>query len=191
MNIDILAIYLTGIAFVFWLGLSVFRQLPGKHSHRIFRYDIFSLIPTWKLFVTPIQNDFHLLYRDRISGLEQAPLTEWKLVSIDNNKNYNNNKLVSAIWNPTKLFDKCKFDLITKLALSTANNIQDQSKLEQTMPYQTILNYIMHLPRNYNNNNYNEEFDTQFMIMITSGVMSEEPPKPVFVSSFHRYHKSH
>lgn len=199
MNIDIFSIYLTGIAFVFWFGLSVFRQLPGKHSRPIFRYDILSLIPTWKLFVTPIENDFHLLYRDRFKGLEESP-TEWKLLEI--NKNYNNNnRFGGAIWNPTKIFDKCKFDLITKLALFTANNTQEPSKLEETGPYQVILNYVMHLPRKYyyddnnNNNNKNknyddddDDFERQFMIMVTNGVLSKEPPRPVFISSFHRYY---
>ena len=133
-------------------------------------------------------------------GLEESP-TEWKLLEI--NKKYNNNRFVGAIWNPTKLFDKCKFDLITKLALSTANNTQDQSKLKETMPYQVILNYVMHLPRKYydddnnNNNNKNknydddndeDDFERQFMIMVTNGILSEEPPRPVFISSFHHYY---
>jgi len=107
-------------------------------------------------------------------------MTEWEMVTLD--KNYS---FIGAIWNPTKLFDKCKFDLITQLALSTAS-VQDLSKLEETMPYQAILNYIMYLPRKYDDI---EEFDTQFMIMITNGVLSEEPPRSIFLSSFHHYHK--
>jgi hypothetical protein len=67
MNVENFAVYGISIAFLFWFGLSVFRQLSGKHSHSIFRYDILSLIPTWKLFVTPIEQDFHLLYRDRFN----------------------------------------------------------------------------------------------------------------------------
>ena len=178
MNIEIFAIYLSGITFLFWFGLSVFRQLPGRNSHFIYRFDILSLIPTWKLFVTPIEKDFHLLYRDRFKDGEK--MTEWEMVTLD--KNY---RFIGAIWNPTKLFDKCKFDLITQLALSTAS-VQDLSKLEETLPYQAILNYIMHLPRKYDDK---EEFDTQFMIMITNGVLSEEPPRSIFLSSFHHYHK--
>src|SRR5712691_4723726 len=171
MNIDIFAIYFTGVAFLFWFGLSVFRHLPDKSTHSIYRFDILSLIPTWKLFVTPVEKDFHLLYRDRFKDGEK--MTEWKMVTLD--KNY---RFIDAIWNPTKQFDKCKFDLITKLALSTAN-VQDPSKLEETMPYQAILNYIMHLPRKYDDK---EEFATQFMIMITNGVLSEEPARSIFLS---------
>lgn len=91
-----------------------------------------------------------------------------------------------AIWNPTQLFDKSKFDLITKLALSTAN-VQDLSKLQETMPYQTILNYVIHLPRKYDDEKI--DFDTQFTIMTTSEIIAEEPPRTLFVSSFHHYHK--
>lgn len=180
MNIEIFAIYLTGITFLFWFALSVFRQLQSRHSHSIYRYDILSLIPTWKLFVTPVEKDFHLLYRDRFKE-EGAKMTEWQLVNT-----YKRYKLLGAVWNPTQLFDKSKFDLITKLALSTAG-VQDLSKLEETMPYQTILNYVMYLPRNYGDEK--KEFETQFMIMTTSGIIDEETPRPLFVSSFHQYHK--
>jgi hypothetical protein len=177
MNTEIFSVYIVAIAFLFWFGLSIFRVLPGKHSHSIFRYDILSLIPTWKLFVTPIEKDFHLLYRDRFKD-EGEKMTDWQLVNP-----YKRYKFPGAIWNPTQLFDKSKFDLITKLALSTAN-VQDLSKLEETMPYQAILNYVMHLPRNY----YDKvEFDTQFQIMISGGIITEEPPRTVFVSSFHHH----
>jgi hypothetical protein len=179
MNTEILSVYIIAIAFLFWFGLSIFRQLPGKHSHPIFRYDFLSLIPIWKLFVSPIEKDFHLLYRDRFKGGDK--MTDWHLVSP-----YRRYKFVGAIWNPTQLFDKSKFDLITKLALSTAN-VQDLSKLEETMPYQTILNYVMQLPRSYDIGK--EEFDTQFMIMTTSGIIAEEPPRTVFVSAFHHHYK--
>jgi hypothetical protein len=68
MNIEIFAIYRTGITFVFWFGLSVFRQLPGKDSHSIYRYDILSLIPTWKLFVTSRHTIF-CYYYGSVGGL--------------------------------------------------------------------------------------------------------------------------
>jgi hypothetical protein len=178
MNIENFEVYVIGFVFLFWFGLSVFRQLPDKHSHSIFRYDILSLIPTWKLFVTPIEKDFHLLYRDRFKDGEK--MAGWEMVTID--KHY---RFIGAIWNPTQLFDKCKYDLITQLALSTAS-VQDPSELEETMPYQAILNYIMYLHRKYDDI---EEFDTQFMIMITNGVLSEEPARSIFLSSFHHYHK--
>ncbi len=43
----------------------------------------------------------------------------------------------------------------------------------------------MYLPRRYEDGK--KEFDTQFMIMTTSGIMAKEPPRPVFVSSFHHH----
>src|SRR5205814_9921314 len=92
--------------FSLWLLLSLAVYIPAV-GPVIRRYDWFALVPEWKFFApAPAQHDYHLLYRDRLSG---GCLTDWTEI-----KPLRERRWWNLVWNTAKRENKALVDIVSE-----------------------------------------------------------------------------
>jgi len=154
-----------------WLFLSTIAQFSGvKWIKKVKDWDHFKVIPSWAFFApNPGVTDYQLLYRDR---LFDGQFSNWKEVQ------YRNTSFLRSMWNSEKrrrkaIADSCKF-----LLQSISKNSNNKSVV-LSIPYITILTYIMSMPKSplceYR----------QFLIARTFGYISSSQPDILFISHQH------
>jgi hypothetical protein len=160
-----------------WLILSVFAQFSkSKYILQIKLHDHFALLPLWTFFApNPGVTDYRLLYRDTFFD---GQITPWKEVELSGTSP------VNAIWNPEKrsrktIVDSCQI-LFQILSNTNANSALVSNSVLVSMPYLTILCYVMNMPRN-NLCEYR-----QFLICSTYGFYTSKEPDILFISQTHR-----
>jgi hypothetical protein len=152
-----------------WLITAV-RQLNLTRLRWLKRHDPFSLIPTWSFFTPyPGAFDCKLLYRDRY---EDGGLSPWRDVGLGHAQTP-----WIALWNPQRRLRKAVRVTISDLIL-LAQAIGAQ-EIVSSAPYAAILSYIasMERPR--------APRQTQFMVLLSYGFLSDREPKRLFVSRMH------
>jgi hypothetical protein len=155
-----------------WLLISVLCQIPGKFSDLIQRVDIFNLIPRWNFFApSPGTYDVHLLFRDRLPDDTFSP---WKEISGCRHTPY-----FSMIWNPGRRHNKAMFDVTRHIADIASHNQESPEKIQVSIPYITILNFVSARKRKY------YACQTQFLLMRSYNRATEKEPTVIFTSSLH------
>jgi hypothetical protein len=151
-----------------WLMLSIVVHLPPL-TPLVRRWDFLSLVPEWKFFARPPQQDYHLLYRD--VALDGS-VTGWKEVSVAEPRAWWN-----FLWNPGRRARKAFFDVITEAARHCHAQL---GGVEASVPYLTLLNYISNLPRAIP-----AQF-TQFAILTSPTTGLAREPRVLLTSNAHR-----
>jgi hypothetical protein len=154
-----------------WFLISALSQLNVPVVKALKNGDIFSLIPNWSFFAPrPGTSDYHLLFRDVDSC---GGCSRWRELSLSDDRT-----LLGAIWNAQKRNRKVLSDVVRGLVRLAQDKTRKDFSL--TLPYLAILNYVSSLPRAERSSN------TQFMILMSHGFISDKEPQFVFVSNVHR-----
>lgn len=126
-----------------WAVISIIAHIPSFPAAKFsFLYDL-ALIPQWNFFApNPPKGDFIILFRDKMIGNE---LSNWVEIRRTGSRGY-----FCWIWNPDKRANKGQFDLITELMIisnnvrnSDLNEEQRSETIIQTLPYLTLLQYVI------------------------------------------------
>jgi hypothetical protein len=149
-----------------WLTFSLLVYVPPL-TMRIRRWDLLVLVPEWKFFSHPPQENYFLLYRD-IAG--DGSVTGWKEIGVARRRAWWN-----FFWNPGRRARKAFFDLVVE----TARKAHYGQRLEGTIPYLTLLNYISSLPRSI------PAARTQFAIFLSAAAGPEREPRMMVASAIH------
>ncbi|HEX6903344.1 MAG TPA: hypothetical protein VF789_26745 [Thermoanaerobaculia bacterium] len=152
-----------------WFGLSILAQFDNTASRAARSRDAFSLLPRWTFFAHPGFSDYHLMYRDL---LPDNSLAAWREILPADKRT-----LGKALWNPDKRCRKALFDTVDLLIQLRKKD--PQQPLASTMPYLTILNYVIsqrHAP---------QATSTQFMVVRTGGFLTDSKPRLIFRSDWH------
>ncbi len=152
-----------------WFGLSILAQFDIAASRIVRGHDAFSLLPRWTFFVRPGLSDRHFMYRDQ---LPDSSYSAWREILPEDERT-----LGKALWNPAKRCRKSLGDTIESLLKTRQTD--PQRPLAPTMPYLTILNYILSLPHDP------QSAATQFMVVRTGGFLTDSKPRLVFKSDWH------
>ena len=165
--------YITFVAIVFglWLTGSIVVQIRTARVQALRRFDIFSLLPQYNFFApTPGTKDFHLLYRFQTADDAFGP---WREVTRPPYRSWTN-----CLWNPGRRERKALFDLVTTLAKEIRQC--SDTGIQVSLPYLVFLNHLSHLLPGA------EGLRVQFMVMLSHGSLSQEEPRPLFLSQIHR-----
>jgi hypothetical protein len=152
-----------------WLVASILAQFDSAAMRVARDHDAFSLLPRWGFFARPGFFDNHLMYRDL---LPDSSLAAWREILPSDKRT-----LDKALWNPEKRYRKALSDMIDLLI--QLRKADPQQSLASTIPYLTILNYVIsqhHDP---------QATATQFMIVRTGGFLTDSRPRLVFRSDWH------
>ena len=151
-----------------WALGTLLLQVP--HTRQWLRErDACLFLPEYRFFApSPIQGDFHMLFRDTFAN---GTLGEWTEVCGGRNR-----RLLDAIWNPEKRERKAMFDAVNQLF-----ELRERGAiLPLTTPYLLLLNYVAAVPRTV------RPKLTEFQIMYSYGWWAERTPDTVLVSELHR-----
>ncbi len=139
------------------------RHAPSGHTTRSPYY------PRWTFFARPGFLDNHLVYRDQ---LPDNSFASWREILPEDKRT-----LGKALWNPAKRCRKSLTDTVELLI--QIRKADPQAALAVTMPYLTILNYVVSLPH------APQAAATQFMVVRTGGFLADGKPRLVFKSDWH------
>jgi len=159
--------------FSFWTVLTLINQFDYDWVKNIVRYDIFRLIPRWTFFApNPGTNDFHFLYR----GMDDHKRTSEFNELIDESSR----SLLSFLWNPKKRVKKVLVDLAISTSQIVAKKMINESNIKISFNYIAYLNFCQ-----------KSKLDTsmkfvQFVVLISKGFLSQEDPKMLLCSEFHK-----
>lgn len=172
MNLSDIFTYFVLGGLGFWLLASTICQFNILRLEKVFRrMDYFSLLPRWSFFApNPGVTDYHLLYRDKNQEDECGRWYEYKISS--------RRTLLGAVWNPKKRTKKALSDTVQTLVRSSSQMRPGEYKT--SLCYIALVNFIASLPRN------TDSKATQFMIMQSYGHYTEQDPKMLFRSEFHK-----
>jgi hypothetical protein len=109
------------------------------------------------------------MYRDRLPDSSFSP---WREILPEDRRT-----LGKALWNPQKRCRKSLGDTIDLLL--QIRKADPQRALALTMPYRTILNYVISQPHDP------QSSATQFMVVRTGGFFADSKPRLVFKSDWH------
>jgi hypothetical protein len=152
-----------------WFGFSILAQFDSPAARLARDHDAFSLLPRWTFFASPGFSDSHLVYRDQ---LPDNSFSAWREILPEDKRT-----LGKALWNPAKRCRKSITDTVDLLI--QIRKTDPQQALAPTMPYLTILNYVIALPHDP------QAPATQFMVVRTSGFLTDSKPRLVFKSDWH------
>jgi hypothetical protein len=145
-------------------------QFDSRVARTIRSIDPAAIIPQWTFFAPiPAVTDYHVLYRDRYTD---TTYSEWMEVVLDTRRCYR------SLWNADKRRAKAVFDMIQSMAATVGDSSADEIKL--SVPYILFLQLISKLPRT------RPPELTQFLIVESYGHLTDEPPRTLFRSEFHR-----
>src|SRR5919112_1882947 len=166
--LDCFIIVILGI----WLLLSIIAQFNEiKWTQRIRDQDHFKVIPSWTFFApNPGISDYQILYRDM---LFDGQLSNWKEIS------YRNMSILHSMYSSDKRRRKAIAESC-KILLQDANNDPENKSILISIPYLTILTYIMSMPKNRLCEN------RQFLIARTFGYIQSKQPEILFISHQHK-----
>jgi hypothetical protein len=158
-----------------WLLVSAVAQLavvaPGLNRFR--RFDLFGLVPRYHFFApTPGTLDYHLLVRVRTQA---GQLSAWQ-DTVPWQRRWSN-----FIWNPDRRTRKALHDLTTTLMIESETC--SARALQVSVPYLALLHRAMTVVGT--REALGEGSYVQFLIAVSPGALSDDPAKPVFVSSLH------
>ena len=162
-TITIVSLLVAGVGVVLVVQINVVGSRLGQA-------DRFGFIPRWSFFApTPGVHNFYLLYRIRFND---GTVGQWvSLCGLDKFRSH-----WTAIWNPDRRTKKTVFDLAAVLVRERADDEQDRARIQLSIPYLLILNYISGLsPRSGVN-------AVQFLVMEN---FQDGSAYPVFVSALH------
>lgn len=162
---------------VLWLVLSILYQFP-KIKILFIELNRHHLLPTWTYFApSPINNDYHILYRNRIKNVT----SKWKEISI-----ISKNKSLSAIFNPKKRQKKMLITIYGRIVGESQklakknNNLVEVKELSHKLPFKLAMSLTLNAENNLNN-----ETQQQFMIVKKQGYGINSKAELVFVSNFY------
>jgi hypothetical protein len=164
-----------------WLLISVVCQVTssvekwtaGGVERWVRAHDVFGCIPRWHFFAPrPATEDLHLLYRDRLPG---GRITRWCEVLPRGP-----HLLGGAVWNPDKRHNKALIDATHELIKVSASVDGDRDRIQLTISYIALLNFVCCLPRDYTAEG------TQFLVMRSKGFDGTRQPTSLILSAMHR-----
>lgn len=157
-----------------WLSASAIFQLQGDRLLRLRRFDFLDLVPQWTFFApNPGVLDYHLLRRYR---LKDGTLTRWKEVRLVEER-----RITHMVWGPNKRQEKGMIDAVSGLLMLKRFGAPP-TVVQSSVPYQTFLNLVRHLPRT---DGLEGAKEVQFLISTSDGYEFKEEPVMLFVSSLH------
>jgi hypothetical protein len=152
-----------------FFGLVLVAQFDLAGS-RVSRADRFGFIPRWSFFApTPGVHNFYLLYRVRF---DNGTVGQW--ISLFGLEQYRSPW--TLIWNPERRTRKAVFDLVSVLIRERADDEQARARLQLSIPYLLMVNYVSGLARRAGVN------AVQFLVMEN---YQDGSAYPVFVSALH------
>jgi hypothetical protein len=158
-----------------WLLVSAVAQLGivVPRLNELGRFDLFQLVPRYHFFApTPGVVDYYLLVRVRT---EAGQLGAWQDTTPWQRRWWN------FIWNPDRRTGKALHDLASTL-LNESKTCSARA-LQVSVPYLALLNRAMAAAPS--SEEPGKGSYVQFLIAVSPGTLSDEPAKPVFVSSLH------
>jgi hypothetical protein len=184
--IDDLTFASLAILLLSWFSVSVLCQIPRnvekweatRAEQWVRAHDVFGFIPRWPFFApSPATDDFHLLYRDRLSD---GRITRWCEV-----RPCTPPKWIGSVWNPGRRHNKALIDVTLEIAkasliLSRDTANRDTAEIQLTLPYIATLNFVCSLPRDYC------AHATQFLIMRSKGADEDPDHHVIFLSTMHQ-----
>jgi hypothetical protein len=161
-----------GVLLGVWLVVSAVAQLevlrPG--IARVRRLDLFSLVPQYNFFAPrPGTKDFHLMVRATTSSGEFG---RWRELSPLPHRAWWN-----CLWNPARRPRKALFDLATTLAKES--QAVSRTAVQVSISYLVLLNHVSAAAR------LQAPARVQFLLAVSNGTCSTEPPRPLFISHIH------
>lgn len=152
-----------------YMALVLISQFDVVGS-RVSRADQCGFIPRWSFFApTPGIHNFYLLYRVRFSD---GTVGKWtSLLGLDEFRSQS-----TAVWNPNRRTKKAIFDLVGMLIRERATDEEARVKIQLSMPYLLIINYLSHLAKRSGVDS------VQFLVMES---YQDGSAYPVFVSALH------
>jgi hypothetical protein len=158
-----------------WLLIAAVAQLSVVFPwlKRLNKLAPFGLAPRYHFFApTPGTTDYHLLARARTPAGE---LSAWVDTTPWRRRWYN------FLWNPDRRAQKALHDLATTL-LEESKTCSARAT-QVSVPYLALLNRATAALAS--SEEPRERSHVQFLIALSTGTLSGEPAKPVFVSSLH------
>jgi hypothetical protein len=169
-------VILTIAFYAAWLLLTLASQTAFKWNIRIFRTDIFHLIPVWTFFApNPGVSDYNLLLRIRLSN---GDLTCFTPIPLRSRKN-----IGMALFNPNRRLQKALHDHAQTITMQVAGgqlNEENKDNIQLTFNYISILNYCAKLPSVAGSSSL------QFMILESFGYHELQEPQLILNSGFHK-----
>lgn len=161
------------VLFAVWAAATAAFQFDVPSIRRWSYRDCFGLLPLWTFFApTPGQTDYHLLYRDQLTGGDLSP---WSEIALTEGR-----KLHSACWNPEKRSKKVLSDVVQML-IETSAALQAPQHVILSTPYVLVLNVVMNEPRSA------DAARRMFVIAQTQGFLRTTDPQPLVRSALHAF----
>ena len=150
------------------LAVTALVQVPA--FARLRRLDALGVLPEWSFFAPhPGTHDYHLLYRDELGD---GSRTDWREVDLAGRRAWWN-----AAWNPGRRQRKALFDITGALALEIREG--DPESIHLSVAYLSLLQHVSALPHSLG------AARTQFLLMVTDGVLARTEPRVLYLSNVH------
>jgi hypothetical protein len=162
-------IAIIGAVFVGWFALSVANQFD-YFSQKIGRWDYLKLVPRWTFFApNPGINDYHLVYRDRLTN---GSYSAWREVV-----HLNSGDNISCLWNPQRRVTKTIADAVNNIMRVNLQIANFAKSAKFTLEYMLLLRAAQNEPT--------EGPDRQFAIIQTHGFVGAREAELLLLSELH------
>jgi hypothetical protein len=160
------------ILVLFFLA-SVIHQLRLGAWSRIDRYDAFHLLPRYSFFAPhPARHDTHVVYRDRIKGID-GPWLQLQPSHIDRRWRW--------VWNPNRYQRKAVSDLANAILADARQSADCPRVVLLSSPYVSLLYWVMAQPPSGSGVTHR-----QFALVGTHGFGDTRQLEVRFLSEVHR-----